>query len=89
MATRAQVRQMLDGGVSYEVVAQTLKISPGEAFMLATGMPADGSDTPTDAQAAELPPSTQHLVGPVAHNPTRNPRVMAWVRERAARELSS
>jgi hypothetical protein len=28
------------------------------------------------------------LDNPPSHNPTRNPRVMAWVRERAARDLT-
>ena len=44
MPTPDQVRLLLDGGRSYETVARELGISPGLAYMLATGVPADFSD---------------------------------------------
>jgi hypothetical protein len=75
MATREQVRMLLDGGHSYETAARELGIPAGLAFMLATGRPADGS--------------AQHLVNPPAYNPTRKDSVMEWVRERARRELGT
>ncbi len=58
--------------------------------MIATGLAADGSDAlaPEDlARKPPLPASTQGLINPPAHNPTRKPHVMEWVRERAQREL--
>lgn len=91
MPTRAQVVGLLERGHTYETAARELKISPGLAFMIATGLPADGSDVPSPEELAGkpvLPGSSQHLANPPAFNPTRNPAVIAWVRERAARELT-
>jgi hypothetical protein len=76
VATRAQVERLLAEGESYEAVGKQLGITPGFAYLLATGKPADDGDRPR-----------QDLVNPPVHNPTRNERVMAWVRERAGREL--
>jgi hypothetical protein len=90
VATRAQVTRLLDEGHSYETAGRELGISPGQAFMIATGLPADGSDAspPEELERRRVPPgSSQHLSNPPAFNPTRKPRVMDWVRERAAREL--
>jgi hypothetical protein len=90
MVTRAQVLELLDRGHSYETAARALKISPGLAFMIATGLPADSSDAPGAEELAAkgvVLTSTQHLVNPAAFNPLRKERVIAWVRERARREL--
>jgi hypothetical protein len=90
MPTRAQVVELLDSGHSYETAARALDIPAGRAYMIATGLPADGGDTPSPEELRDkrlLPGSSQHLVNPPAVNPTRNRRVMEWVRERAAREL--
>jgi hypothetical protein len=73
MPTRDQVTELLDHGHSYETAARELHIPAGRAYMIATGLPADGS--------------SQHLVNPPPFNPTRNTEVLKWVRERAAREL--
>jgi hypothetical protein len=64
---------LLEGGHDYESAARELGISPGLAYMIATGKPAGAGD--------------QHLVHSPPFNPTRNETVMAWVRERASREL--
>jgi hypothetical protein len=90
MVTRAHVLELLDRGHSYETAARTLKISPGLVFMIATGLPADGSDAPPPEELAAkrvLLTSTQHLVNPAAFNPAGKESVIAWVRERAHREL--
>jgi hypothetical protein len=90
MPTRAQVIALLDSGHSYETAGRALGIAPGQAFMTATGLPADGSDAPTAAELADkrlLPGSSQHLVNPPPYNPTRNDDVIEWVHERAARDL--
>jgi hypothetical protein len=79
MATRPQVRDLIASGDSFEEAARKLGIAPGQAYLLATGKPADGSDGES---------SRQELVFARAHNPTRKPHVLAWVRERAARELT-
>lgn len=58
--------------------------------MIATGLPADGGDTPSPEELRDkrlLPGSSQHLVNPPPFSPTRSQQVMDWVRHRAAREL--
>jgi hypothetical protein len=88
MATRAQVHELLDGGHSYATAARRLGIAPGEAYLVANGRPADGSDARWFDGQSTQPASPQTLVGPPPVNPTRNPEVDAWIRERAARELT-
>jgi hypothetical protein len=90
MATRAQVLELLEQGHTYETAARELKIPPGQAFMIATGLPADGSDAPSPEELAEKPVlhgSSQQLVNPPQFNPTRKQHVLEWVRRRAARDL--
>jgi hypothetical protein len=92
MATRAQVRELVDAGQSYESAARSLGIAPGQAFMIGTGLPADGSGAfgipAAQALGGPLPPSTQALVNPPRESPTRKESVIRWVQDRAARELS-
>lgn len=90
MPTRETVTELLDRGHSYETAGRRLGISPGLAFMIATGLPADGSGAPAPDQLAGKPAlsgSSQHLVNPPAVNPTRDDEVIEWVRGRATREL--
>ncbi|HEX4011885.1 MAG TPA: hypothetical protein VHX62_17820 [Solirubrobacteraceae bacterium] len=90
MATRAQVMALLDSGHSVETAARRLDLAPGLVYMIATGRPADDSDSPHPDELRGrpvLPGGAQHLVNPPAQNPTRNQEVIDWVRERAAREL--
>jgi hypothetical protein len=90
MPTRAQVLALLDEGQSFPSAARALGIAPGKAFMIATGLPADRSDTPhpEEVRGAPVPSgSTQDLVNPATRNPTRDATVAAWVAARAAREL--
>jgi hypothetical protein len=87
MPTREQVLGYVDGGCSYAEAGDRLGISPGLAYLIATGVPADGSDTLTDQQLADphvMPGSSQHLSNPQpAANPTRDERVLEWVKQRA------
>ena len=87
MVTRAQVQERLDAGLGYEVAARELGIPAGEAYLIATGNPADGSGGGLHPASGEQPASPQTLLGVPVHNPTRNATVDAWVRQRAAREL--
>jgi hypothetical protein len=92
VATRAQVTELLELGHSYETAGRELRIPPGQAFMIATGLPADGGDAPTAEELEHkpvLPGSSQHLVNPPAFNPKRKQHVLDWVKARAARELKS
>jgi hypothetical protein len=77
MPTRAQVLELLESGETYATVGQAFGIAPGKAYMIATGRPADGA-----------PDGDQALVNARAHNPTEKPAIVAWVRERAGRELT-
>jgi hypothetical protein len=84
--------ELLELGHSYETAARTLHIPAGQAFMIATGLPADGGDVPSPGELAEkpiLPGSSQQLVNPPPFNPKRKEHVLEWVRERAARELKA
>jgi hypothetical protein len=88
MATRAQVQDLLQAGHSYASAGRALGISPGAAYLTATGRPADGGALGGHASgAASEPDSPQRLVGPAPVNPLSRPRITAWVRERASREL--
>ncbi len=75
--TRAQVRELLASGLSYEMAARQLGIAPGLAYLIATGYPTDDDARP--AQDLSEPP---HL------NPTTNDTVLAWVHDRAGRDLT-
>ena len=89
MVTRAQVLGLLAQGSSYEQAAQALGIRPGKAYLVATGMPADGSNALAPEQRdlpGVLAESTQHLSNPPHVNPTVKPEVLAWVAGRAARD---
>ncbi len=89
MPTAQQVLELIRSGDSVEAVARRLGIPAGKAYMIATGIPADFSDSlgPDDcARQAFRLGGTQDLLGVPAHNPNRpedKPEVMAWVRGRA------
>ena len=86
MPTKEQVRQLLDGGLDYEAAGKRLGIPPGQAYMIATGVPADGGDTITEEEARRpgFLPSSQHLSNPPHENPTAKDSVRAWLKARVA-----
>jgi hypothetical protein len=89
MTTREQVLELIRSGEGVEAAARRLGIPAGKAYMIATGIPADGSDSlGADDYAREglQLGGTQALIGVPAHNPNEpgdKPDVMAWVAERA------
>jgi hypothetical protein len=88
--TREQVHAAVTDERSWDVAAQVLGVKPGLAFMVGTGIPADGSGVPDLAGRLSGGPalsSPQELVNPRGHNPLRNELVEAWVRGRATRDL--
>jgi hypothetical protein len=88
MATLDQVRGLLDAGHSYESIGAELGITPGLAYMIATGVPADGSGPPvTEPDRPALQPGAQRLAQPVARGPIRTPVVTEWIKHRAETEL--
>lgn len=89
MPTKEQVLALLRGGETYESAARQLGIQAGKAYLIATGLPADGSDSlgPDDyeREGIELG-ATQRLLGVPHHNPNtpdERRQVMDWVQDRA------
>jgi hemerythrin HHE cation binding domain-containing protein len=77
------VRRMLDAGLDYAAAAERLGIPPGQAYLIATGRPADGGDSPTGRESGLLA-SSQHLANPPHENPTGRESVKQWIRARVA-----
>jgi hypothetical protein len=83
---RTDVLRLVEQGRDYPEAAAVLGIPAGLAYLIATGIPADGSDTVTGAQRRRpgmLPAHTQRLVNPRQVNPTSRPEVREWMRQRA------
>lgn len=93
MPTRDQVLERLDRfDGDYDAVARSLGVWPGQAYLIATGLPADGGDTFPPGELhrlGALPTSTQHLVSRHSppENPTTKPHVHRWVRRLAEADL--
>jgi hypothetical protein len=73
-------------GHDYPAIGQRLGVPAGQAYLIATGMPADGGDTYTEAewQRPGVLPSAQHLLGADAKNPTTKDAVLNWIKSRVA-----
>lgn len=87
MPTRKQVRDLLDAGLDYAAAGQRLGIPAGQAYMIATGVPADGSDTIPDQEMSRRPgllATSQHLANPAHENPTGKESVREWIAGRVA-----
>lgn len=86
MATREQVQRLLEQGHDYQEIARRLGVPPGQAYLIGTGMPADGGDTYLGAerQRTGVLPSAQHLVGLEADNPTTKDFVLEWIKSRVS-----
>jgi hemerythrin HHE cation binding domain-containing protein len=79
------VLELLGRGCDYPEIGRLLGLPAGQAYLIGTGMPADGGDAYTDAER-ERPgvlSSAQHLLGPEAENPTGKDVVRQWLRARA------
>lgn len=83
--SRGHVRAQLAKGADWEQVGRELNISPGLAFMVASGIPADGSGSPELPLPA--PSRPQELVNPHTVNPLTHEATERWVHERARRDL--
>jgi hypothetical protein len=90
VVTRAQVLGLIERGRSYEEVGTELGIPAGQAYLIGTGLPADGSMALSPEERVKpgvLADSTQRLSNPPHVNPTVKPEVLAWIRSRAASDL--
>lgn len=85
MPTKEQVRRLVASGRDYAAVGRALGIPPGQAYLIATGMPADGGEQPRPGQEPEgALTSPQRLVYPSVENPTSRETVHRWMATRAA-----
>lgn len=87
MANRAQVLGLLDSGCGYEEIGARLGVAPGLAYLIATGLSADGSDAPSPhpEQRPGFLSTSQHLANPgLAENPTSRAVVHNWIQRRVA-----
>jgi Hemerythrin HHE cation binding domain len=89
MPTRDQVAAAVRAGRSYEEVGAQFGIPPGQAYLIATGLPADGSDVLgpefLDRRAdLLLDGGSQHLANPGTEVPTEDAGVRAWIKQRVA-----
>ncbi|MGH9087561.1 MAG: hemerythrin domain-containing protein, partial [Acidimicrobiales bacterium] len=87
MPTREQALSGFRAHGDYEAVGRQLGIPAGQAFMVATGLPADGGSTyaPDELQRpGMIGQSNQFLVYPGSspENPTSKPLVHEWIKRR-------
>lgn len=77
---------MLRKGHSYAEAGERLGIPAGQAYLIATGQPADGGDTTSQQQRRRggVIASSQHLANPPPVNQTTSESVMNWMASRAA-----
>jgi hypothetical protein len=93
MPSRDQLISALRSGDSYEQAARHFGIAPGLAYMIVTGLPADGSDVLGPEFLAEreeflLEGGSQHLANPPTEVPTEDEGVLAWIKQRASADAA-
>lgn len=91
MLGKDDVLRLVEQGRGYEDIGVALGIPAGLAYLLATGLPADRSDSPTAAD--ERRPgfeatSTQYLVNRAQYRPHHRERVLTWSRARATSDVT-
>ncbi|MCE0767114.1 hemerythrin domain-containing protein [Pseudonocardia kujensis] len=86
MPTREQVRALVEQGLDYETIGTRLGVPAGQAYLIGTGMPADGGETYTEEERKRpgVLPTAQHLLGIRAENPTTKRSVLDWIKARTA-----
>ncbi|MEU8318848.1 hypothetical protein AB0C33_10810 [Nonomuraea sp. NPDC048881] len=85
MPSKERVLRLLSQGLDYAEIARLLGVPAGRAYLIATGVPADGSDAAARRRGRPglLAGRTQHLVNPREVGPVERGDVRAWMRERA------
>lgn len=87
MPSRPQLLARMQGSFDYERVAAELGIPPGLAYMIVTGLPADGSDVLTKEEREArvgLRDRSQELVNPPSPMPKHESIVEEWMKGRVA-----
>jgi hypothetical protein len=86
MPKREQVRRLLAAGLDYLTIGERLGVPAGQAYLIGTGQPADGSDSTSEPQRGRGAPLTgsQRLANPPHENPTSRTTVREWIAARVA-----
>jgi hypothetical protein len=83
--SKEQVKALIAQGLDYPEIGRRLGVPPGQAYLIGTGLPADGGHSADGAE--DRPgalPSAQHLVNPPHENPTAKQVVHEWIAGRVA-----
>jgi hypothetical protein len=82
------VLKLITESHSYEEAGDRLRIRPGLAYLVATGVPTDSSDglSPEDLQRPGLLTAAQHLSNPRVEQPDRESHVREFLGSRAKRD---
>lgn len=89
MVTKNEVLELVAKGHSYESVGEMLGVPPGQAYLVATGLPADGSDglAPEDRDRAGIRfGSVQALVNPEIHPSSKPEQAMSFLKHLASND---
>jgi hypothetical protein len=88
VVTRKSVLTLITEGHTYREAARRLGISPGLAYLAATGVPADSSDGLTSQEQARqgMLPSAQELCNPRTEAPDRSEHIRSFLSARARRD---
>ena len=87
MVSKQTVLHLLDQGLDYHQISARTGVSAGTAYLIATGMPADGGDSYTQEmrdRPGAFQSRSQLLVHQAEQNPTTKPEVGEWIKERLA-----
>ena len=76
--SKEQVEALVRRGLDYPEIGRRLGIPAGQAFLIATGRPADG------ALSTDEPTGAQPLANPPHENPTSRRVVHEWIAARVA-----
>src|SRR3954452_3187456 len=80
-----QVNELIAEGLDYPEIGRRLGVPAGQAYLIATGTPADGghsTDEPQDRPGTLS--SAQHLANPAHENPTAKQVVQDWIAGRVS-----
>ncbi|HEY3942756.1 MAG TPA: hemerythrin domain-containing protein [Acidimicrobiales bacterium] len=86
MPTKRTVLELVAEGRDYGAIGRELGIPAGQAYLIATGLPADGSDVPAPEdldRAGYMAGSTQHLANPTLSIRKSEHQVGSWLERRA------
>jgi hypothetical protein len=87
MPIREQVRGLVEQGIDYPAIGKAFKIPAGQAYLIGTAAPADGSSATRPAEAT-LGSRAQALVNPREMAASLRGDVHSWVRRLAFADAS-